>query len=189
LNGGHFFGGHVAAACDALKTATANVLNLIDKQMGILIDSRLNDGRFPDNLVATNRLGTERFIHHGFKAMQISLSALTAEALKTSIPMSIFSRPTECLNQDVVSMGTIAARDLGSILGMGRSAMAIYAMSLRQALFLMQEAGDKTIAQWSSKLQSYAGQLREYSLPVIEDRALDDEIRHVADALFAGEWS
>jgi histidine ammonia-lyase len=43
--------------------------------------------------------------------MQISASALTAEALKLTMPASVFSRSTESHNQDKVSMGTIAARD------------------------------------------------------------------------------
>jgi histidine ammonia-lyase len=189
LNGGHFFGGHVAAACDALKTSTANVLNLIDKQMGILLDARLNDGRFANNLVATAQLGVESHIHHSFKAMQISLSALTAEALKTSIPMSIFSRPTECLNQDVVSMGTIAARDLANITEMGRSVVAIYAMALRQAVFLLESENRAFNQNWSSLIQEYVANLTKIFQPVLQDRALDGEIVAVTKALFAGVYA
>jgi histidine ammonia-lyase len=43
-------------------------------------------------------------------------SALCAEALKLTMPASVFSRSTENHNQDKVSMGTIAARDLLRIL-------------------------------------------------------------------------
>ena len=42
-------------------------------------------------------------------ALQIAASALTAEALKTTMPASVFSRSTECHNQDKVSMGLNAA--------------------------------------------------------------------------------
>ena len=58
--------------------------------------------------------------HHGFKAMQITASALTAEALKLSLPASVFSRSTESHNQDKVSMGMIAARDCLRVLELER---------------------------------------------------------------------
>lgn len=185
LNGGHFFGGHVAAACDALKTATANVLNLVDKQMAILVDSRFN-GCLPDNLVACAQLGDQAPLHHGFKAMQISLTALTAEALKRSIPTSIFSRSTECLNQDVVSLGTIAARDLQAITTLAKPALTIQAMALRQAAFILGEEG------FCARLNPKARQALEAWMalcePVIEDRPLDKEIRKVTSALFDSSW-
>src|SRR6201999_1424930 len=63
----------------------------------------------PADLVARNTADSSS--HHGFKAMQITASALTAEALKQTMPASVFSRSTESHNQDKVSMGTIAARD------------------------------------------------------------------------------
>jgi hypothetical protein len=55
-------------------------------------------------------------LNHGFKAVQIGTSAWTAEALKNTMPASVFSRSTECHNQDKVSMGTIAARDAMRVL-------------------------------------------------------------------------
>ena len=60
--------------------------------------------------------GPRAAINHGLKALQISVSAWTAEALKLTMPASVFSRSTECHNQDKVSMGTIAARDCLRIL-------------------------------------------------------------------------
>lgn len=108
LHGGNFYGGHACFVLDGLKTAVANLADLIDRQLALLCNPNTNNG-LPANLVA--RKGPSSAAHHGFKAMQISASALTAEALKLCIPASVFSRSTECHNQDKVSMGTIAARD------------------------------------------------------------------------------
>ncbi len=65
--------------------------------------------------------GPRAAINHGLKALQISVSAWTAEALKQTMPASVFSRSTECHNQDKVSMGTIAARDCAARAGADRA--------------------------------------------------------------------
>ncbi|KAG9323277.1 hypothetical protein KVV02_006300 [Mortierella alpina] len=49
LHGGNFYGGHIAFAMDALKTAVANVADLLDRQLALLVDSKFNHG-LPLNL-------------------------------------------------------------------------------------------------------------------------------------------
>ena len=113
LHGGHFYGGHIAQAMDSLKIMIANIADLMDRQIAQLVDHKMNHG------LARNLTGatTERLpLNHGFKAVQIGVSAWTAEALKQTLAASIFSRSTECHNQDKVSMGTIAARDCVRVL-------------------------------------------------------------------------
>ena len=63
---------------------------------------------------------------HGFKGMQITLSALTAEALQASMPVASFSRSTESHNQDKVSMGTIAAREALRVCELVGHAVAVH---------------------------------------------------------------
>lgn len=133
LHGGNFYGGHVGFALDGLKTAVANLADLLDRQL-VLLCSRDTSGGLPDNLVA--REGGDRHTHHGFKAMQITASALTAEALKLTVPASAFSRSTESHNQDKVSMGSIAARDCLRILELTETVAAIHALALCQAVDL-----------------------------------------------------
>uniref|UniRef100_UPI000B35A04A HAL/PAL/TAL family ammonia-lyase n=1 Tax=Crenothrix polyspora TaxID=360316 RepID=UPI000B35A04A len=113
LHGGHFYGGHIAFAMDSLKTAVANLADLLDRQMAQLMDPKFNHG-LPANLSGAS--SDQAMINHGFKAVQIAVSAWTAEALKLTMPASVFSRSTECHNQDKVSMGTISARDCLRIL-------------------------------------------------------------------------
>lgn len=121
LHGGHFYGGHVGFAMDGLKLAVASVADLLDRQMALLVDARYNHG-LPANLADTSD-GTAA-LQHGFKALQISCSAWTAEALKLTMPATAFSRSTECHNQDKVSMGTIAARDCLRILELSEQVLA-----------------------------------------------------------------
>jgi len=133
LHGGNFYGGHACFALDALKAAVANLADLVDRQMAQICNPDMSNG-LPANLVG--RTGPDRAAHHGFKAMQISTSALAAEALKLTMPASVFSRSTECHNQDKVSMGTIAARDCLRILELTETVAAIAALALCQAVDL-----------------------------------------------------
>ncbi|MCY1069144.1 aromatic amino acid ammonia-lyase [Nannocystis sp. RBIL2] len=133
LHGGNFYGGHACFALDSLKTAVANLADLVDRQIALVCNPDTNAG-LPANLVG--RTGPDRAAHHGFKAMQISASALAAEALKLTMPASVFSRSTECHNQDKVSMGTIAARDCLRIVELTETVAAIGLLTMCQAVDL-----------------------------------------------------
>ena len=133
LHGGNFYGGHVAFAMDGLKAAVASVADLLDRQLALLCNPATSHG-LPADLVAVD--GPARVAHHGFKAMQITASALTAEALKLTMPAAVFSRSTESHNQDKVSMGSIAARDCQRVLELAETVAIIELLALCQAVDL-----------------------------------------------------
>jgi histidine ammonia-lyase len=130
LHGGNFYGGHACFVTDSLKNVVANVADLLERQLVLLNNPQTNEG-LPANLVA--RQGHDRATHHGFKAMEITASALTAEALKLTMPASVFSRSTESHNQDKVSMGTISARECLRILDLAETVAVIHLLALAQA--------------------------------------------------------
>jgi len=133
LHCGNFYGGHVCAVMDTVKTAVANIADLLDRQLMLLCSPETSDG-LPADLVAKRAGANGSSVdHHGFKAMQITSSALAAEALKLTIPASAFSRSTESHNQDKVSMGTIAARDCLRILELSETVAAIALLAGCQA--------------------------------------------------------
>ena len=140
LHGGNFYGGHACFVADALKTAVANLADLHDRQMALLCSGHTNNG-LPENLVG--RQGPTAAAHHGFKAMQIASSALAAEALKTTVPASVFSRSTECHNQDKVSMGTIAAREAVRAVELSEQVAAITLLAVVQAVDLRERGGTR----------------------------------------------
>ena len=172
LHGGNFYGGHVAFAMDGLKSAAAGVADLLDRQM-LLLCSPATSGGLPENLTP-NGGG-----NHGFKAMGISTSALTAEALKLTMPAASFSRSTESHNQDKVSMGTIAARDCRRILELAETVAAIVLLADCQALELRGDAAGRT------------RELREIvrkSVPaLVADRRQDLDIERVLALYRTGE--
>jgi histidine ammonia-lyase len=130
LHGGNFYGGHVTFVLDGLKVAVANVADLLDRQLLLLCAKETNAG-LPRDLVGVE--GEQSVLHHGFKAMQISTSALAAEALKLSAPASVFSRSTEGHNQDKVSMGAIAAREALRVVELTETVGAIHILAVCQA--------------------------------------------------------
>lgn len=168
MHGGHFYGGHVALAMDTLKNVIANLADLMDRQLALLVDARFNHG-LPANL--SGATGQRATINHGLKALQISASAWTAEALKQTMPASVFSRSTECHNQDKVSLGTIAARDALRVLELTEQVAVAHLVATRQAVYLKARSG----AQLPPRIVKLAQQVNIE--PLIEDRMLEAELR------------
>ncbi len=182
LHGGHFYGGHIAFAMDSLKNLVGNVADLLDRQLALLVDSRYNHG-LPSNL--SGAPAATAMINHGFKAVQIGASAWTAEALKNTMPASVFSRSTECHNQDKVSMGTIAARDALRSLELAEQVAAATLLAANQGAWLRLQQGARALP--APLLQMHA-QLAADFPPVIEDRALDGELRLCLSRIRARHW-
>jgi histidine ammonia-lyase len=182
LHGGHFYGGHIAFAMDALKTLVANIADLLDRQLALLVDARFNHG-LPPNL--SGAVGERATINHGLKALQISVSAWTAEALKGTMPASVFSRSTECHNQDKVSMGTIAARDCLRVLELSEQVGAAMLIAARQALALRLRVQPLHL---TPALTSMFDELCTTIGFVDEDRALDGDLQRLLSDMRDGRW-
>lgn len=183
LHGGHFYGGHIAFAMDGMKNAVANLADLMDRQMALMVDSRYNHG-LPANLSGMD--GNRAAINHGLKALQISVSAWTAEALKLTMPASVFSRSTECHNQDKVSMGTIAARDCLRVLELCEQVAVALLITVRQGVWLRQKANPEI--SLSEPISTMMGILEKQIPSIQEDRRLDPELRKLLDSLRQQEW-
>ncbi|MFB7722425.1 histidine ammonia-lyase [Nocardia sp. NPDC056100] len=172
-NGGNFYAGHIGQAMDSIKTAVANIADLLDRQLELIVDEKFNNGLTP-NLVARFEPGDWRAgLHHGFKGMQIACSAITAEALKNSAPASIFSRSTEAHNQDKVSMAPIAARDARTVIALVEEVLAIHLIALCQAI----ELRGLDRASRSARLVHKA--IREHVPFNADDRGMDVDIAAV----------
>jgi histidine ammonia-lyase len=185
LHGGHFYGGHIALAMDTLKNTVANIADLLDRQMALMMDTKFNHG-LPANLSGAE--GERKAINHGFKAVQIGTSAWTAEALKLTMPASVFSRSTECHNQDKVSMGTIAARDCMRVLQLTEQVAAAALLASCQGLELRLKNNEIHNDDVSNKITDLLAEVRTISPFVTEDRALDSELRNMIDGIQNKSW-
>jgi histidine ammonia-lyase len=183
LHGGHFYGGHIAFAMDSMKNAVANLADLLDRQMALLVDSRYSNG-LPANLSGV--VGPRAAINHGLKALQISMSAWTAEALKLTMPASVFSRSTECHNQDKVSMGTIAARDCARVLELTEQVAAGMLIAVHQAAWLRRRVNPS--ASPSPALQGMIDALGADVAVIEEDRRLEPDLRLLLERIRGRAW-
>ncbi|MGF1748691.1 MULTISPECIES: HAL/PAL/TAL family ammonia-lyase [Vibrio] len=186
LHGGHFYGGHIAMAMDTLKTGVANLADLLDRQMAQLMDYKFNNG-LPYNL--TGAEGDRKPINHGFKAVQIGISAWTAEALKHTMPASVFSRSTECHNQDKVSMGTIAARDCLRVLELTEQVAAASLLAGTQAIELRKRHNELDEHHMSDNLKAIRDSILSEFEMVNEDRPLEADLRHFMSRIQQRHWS
>ena len=180
LHGGHFYGGHIAFAMDSMKTVIANLADLMDRQMAQLVDTKFNHG-LPANLSGAS--AEHATLNHGFKAVQIAVSAWTAEALKNTMPASVFSRSTECHNQDKVSMGTIAARDCIRVLELTEQVASATLIAVVQAVELR---GSQDLL--SAEMQATIKQVREKISFLESDRAMEQELRLCLQLIREQHW-
>ncbi|MFC3284900.1 HAL/PAL/TAL family ammonia-lyase [Litchfieldella rifensis] len=184
MHGGHFYGGHVAFVMDSLKQANANLADLLDRQLALLVDARFNHG-LPSNL--SGATPERASLNHGYKAVQIGASAWTAEALKLTMPASVFSRSTECHNQDKVSMGTIAARDALRVLTLVEQVAAASLHAACQGVELRSRLADA--APLPQGLASFLDVCRSTFPALGEDRALEPELRTLCGLIRQRRWS
>lgn len=183
MHGGHFYGGHIAFAMDSLKNLIANLADMMDRQMALLVDIRYSNG-LPANL--SGSFGADSVANHGLKALQISVSAWTAEALKLTMPASVFSRSTESHNQDKVSMGTISSRDCLRVLQLTEQVAAALLIAVYQGVSLRLISPERVTL--SPRLEKMMIDLSKKLILVVEDRALQPDLEQLLDAIKLRAW-
>ena len=175
-NTGNFYGGHICAACDYMRTALANISDLSDKQAEVIIDGKFNG--LTENLIPFTAEDDPRAgLRLGFKAAQITISAIRGEVASYCFPISLTSHPTEALNQDKVSMGTISARKLAEQIDLVFLQFAVHLLAAMQAVDL---AGKDDFAPFTKNVHS---EVRKMSAFMKDDRPLDKEAEKVAEWL------
>lgn len=175
IHAGNFFGQHVAFASDALTNAVIMVATVLERQIARITDVSQN-GALPAFLQ-----GKQTGLNSGFMGAQVTATALVAEMKSLAMPASIQSIPTNANNQDVVTMGTIAARKAATIIKDAMRVAAIHALCMAQAVDLCDD-GDGAGA-FSPASHAMRKKIRALSPFLAQDRPLSAEIEQVADAL------
>ena len=104
LHGGNFQGQQIAFAADALNAALTQIGVLVERQIAALLNPDLNNG-------APLLLAWTPGACSGLAGGQLTATALVAEMRHHANPSAITSIPTNGNNQDIVSMGSMAARE------------------------------------------------------------------------------
>jgi histidine ammonia-lyase len=127
ISGGNFHGEPVAIAMDTLAIAMSELANVADRRIASLLDPATSCG-LPPFLVEKGGLNS------GFMILQYTTAALVSENKVLAHPASVDSVPTSANVEDLVSMGTIAARKARSIIENVTNVLAIELLTACQAI-------------------------------------------------------
>src|SRR5262249_13856522 len=125
-----FHGQPVAVALDQFKAAMVELGVMSERRLARLLDGTLNAG-LPPFLI---RDGAG--LRNGFMGLQYCASSMTADNAVLAAPASVHSVPTNANNQDVVSMGMVAARQAHQVLDNVARLVAIELLCAAQAVDL-----------------------------------------------------
>lgn len=124
---GNFYGQQVAMVSDYLRMGLIKTALLAERQIERLVNWRYSRGLPP--MLAGGAAG----LNSGFSGAQLLATSLAAEARLLGTPASIQTIPTNANNQDVVSMGCIAAKMTRTALPLVWKILAIEAIALVQS--------------------------------------------------------
>jgi histidine ammonia-lyase/tyrosine ammonia-lyase len=170
LHGGNFQGQQVAFAADALNAALTQAGVLAERQVDLLVTPSESNGNAP------LLLSWEPGPASGFAGAQITATALVAEMRSNTQAHATMSIPTNGRNQDVVSMGTLAARKCYEQTERLAGILAILSLTAGQFRFLSQRG--KAVGRDTpppSGLPPFEG--------LTQDRPLHNDIRTTASAI------
>ena len=175
FHGGNFHGQHVAFAMDYLAIAATQVGVLSERRLNRMLNPHLNRA-LPEFLVAKNP-----GLRCGFAGAQYPATALVAENRTLCSPASIQSVPANGDNQDVVSMGLIAARNAKKIIDNTGYIIAIELLAACQAVDLLGRASGLSPAA-----AAVHGFVRDSIPSLDEDRYMSDDIEVLAELIRKG---
>jgi histidine ammonia-lyase len=126
LSGGNFHAEPVAFAADTLALAIAEIGNLSERRIAVLVDPKMSG--LPAFLVNNSGLNS------GFMIAQVTAAALVAENKTLATPASVDSIPTSANQEDHVSMATHAARRLGAMVDNAAAVVGIELLAAAQGI-------------------------------------------------------
>ncbi|MEV4255817.1 tyrosine 2,3-aminomutase [Spirillospora sp. NPDC049652] len=174
FHGANFHGQPVAFAMDFLTIALTQLGVMSERRLNRLLNRHLSGG-LPEYLVAG-----EPGLHSGFTGAQYPATALVAEN-RTIGPASTQSIPSNSDNQDIVSMGLIAARNARRVLDNNRLILAVEFLAAAQAVDLRDVK-----EQLSPAGRATYERVRSIAPFLAEDRFMTDEIEAVAAEIGRG---
>jgi histidine ammonia-lyase len=127
IHGGNFYGQQIAMVSDYLRIGLIKMALLAERQIERLVNWRYSRGLPP--MLAGGAPG----LNSGFAGAQLLATSLAAELRLLGTAASIQTISTNANNQDVVSMGCIAAKMTRTALPLAWKILAIETLALAQA--------------------------------------------------------
>jgi histidine ammonia-lyase len=136
LSGGNFHAEPVAFAADTLALAIAEIGNLAERRIAVLVDPKMSG--LPAFLVENSG------VNSGFMIAQVTAAALVAENKTLTTPCSVDSIPTSANQEDHVSMATHGARRLTPMVDNAAAVIGIELLAAAQGIDFHRPARSST---------------------------------------------
>jgi tyrosine ammonia-lyase len=172
IHGGNFYGQQIAMVSDYERIGLIKLALLAERQIERLVNWRYSRGLPP--MLAGGVPG----LNSGLSGAQLLATSLAAEARLLGTAASIQTISTNANNQDVVSMGCIAAKMTRAMLPLLWKILAIEAITVVQAADLRGQ--EKVLGDDFKKLYDL---VRGVSPKLDNDRPLNEDIARVTTLL------
>ncbi len=127
ISGGNFHGEPMALAFDFLGIACSEIADISERRTERMVNAALSNGLTPF-------LTTQAGVNSGFMIVQYSAASMVSENKVLAHPASVDSIPSSANQEDMVSMGTTAARKAGWIVQNTFSVLADELLTACQAI-------------------------------------------------------
>jgi histidine ammonia-lyase len=174
LSGGNFHGQVLAFALDLAAMATAELANVSERRVEQLVNPALSTGLTPF-------LAAGSGLHSGFMIAQVTSAALVSENKVLCHPASVDSIPSSAGKEDHVSMGSVSALKLRTVIENVRDAIAIEVMTAAAGL------DQRKPLRPSRGVEAALAKVRERIAPMTADRPLYRDIEAAAELVGKGE--
>ena len=131
VHGGNFHGDYISLEMDKLKIAITKLTMLTERQLNLLLNSKVNKILPP--FLNTGELG----LNYGMQGVQFTATSTTAESQMLSNPMSVHSITCNNDNQDIVSMGTNSALITRKVIDNAFQVMSIQLLACVEAFEIL----------------------------------------------------
>lgn len=168
IHGGNFYGQHIAFAADSLTQAVLKAALHIERSISRLCHPLLQNS-YPAFLNPA-----DPGLHSGLMGAQVTATAVVAHMRGLAVPMATQTIPTNGDNQDVVSMGTLAAIKCQQVIAHSYQISAIASIALAQAMDLSEATAYSHASQYLYRF------VRKHVAALEGDRPLSDDIQNLA---------
>ena len=169
LNGGNFHAIQPARVSDRLSSALTTLASISERRINLAMNSEKSG--LPFFLVGNGG------VHSGLMMIQTTAASLVSECKSLSFPASVDSIPTNCDQEDHVSMGSIAGTKGLQIIENVRNVLAIELITAAQAIDLL---NPDFISDSLRKVHSI---IRNNCAFLDRDRSLADDIARISNVI------
>lgn len=138
ISGGNFHGQPIALVLDYMKLAVAEMGNIMERQINKMVDAATNDGLPPFLIQGAG-------LNNGLMIPQYTAASIVSENKVLVHPASADSIPTSANQEDHVSMGPIAGRQLLQIITNVQRILAIHILTAKQAVAMRLKQFDSIV--------------------------------------------